>query len=152
MKKLYFLAPMLLLVGCSAEQVTQSLDLAQMGVDAAGAAATVPSPASPWLGIAALAGNAVLGVVGVALKKKHDSKKVQANAHYQGINKVAEKVEEFAWELKRGDVDPKAIGEALTGLVKSTMEEAHSAYGVYQDIEKEIHKLKKQKELSKIDG
>jgi hypothetical protein len=152
MKKLIYFAPILLLAGCTPEQVGQAFDVAQMGVDAAGTAAMVPSPASPWLGIASIAGNAILGVAGYALKKKHDSKKVENNAHYQGVNKVAEKVEMFAWQLKRDDVDPKAIGDALEGLVKSTMEEVHSAYGVYEQVEKHIHQLRKNKEMSRIDG
>lgn len=153
MKKLIYFTPALLLVGCTPEQLGQAFDVAQMGVDAAGTASMVPSPASPWLGIASIAGNAILGVAGYALKKKHDSKKVEQNAHFQAINKVAERVEEFAYQLKRGkDIDPKDIGESLTGLVKSTTEEVHSAYGVYEQIEKQIHKLRKNKEMSRIDG
>ena len=152
MKKLIYLTPILLLVGCDASQITQSLDIAQTGVDLASAGAAMPTPAAPILGIVSVIGNLILGIGGVALKKKHSSAKMENNAHYQGIKNVAEKIEEVAWQLKTGKVDPEKLSDNLAGLVKGTMEEAHSAYGVYKQVEDQLAKLKKKGEISKIDG
>ena len=152
MKRLIYFAPVLLIVGCAPEQVGQAFDFAQMGADASGAAAAVPSPLSPYLGIASLAGNAIIGIAAAIFKSKHNSEKVQNNAHFQGVKNVADRVEALASDLKSGNVDTSNIADSLSGLVKATMEEAHSAYGVYEQVEKRLADMKKKGEISKING
>ena len=85
----------------------------------------------------------VLAAGGYKAFRKIGSEKDKNNANYRAIRSVIESTEDLAWMLNTGKIDAKEAGEKLEGLVSGAVQTAHSANGVYQEVRKDLMKLRK---------
>lgn len=149
MKKVLLLFVLVGIIGCSPAEKDKTEDIVEKTTKVVEVVTDIAAAAGVPFAVPVGSAVAFLGTTILALLKRGSEKK-KKEALYQSTADISTAIESVVSGIKDKTISIEDIGNILPGLVKNVSTNAHSAYGVYKDIEKDLNKLQAKGKIKKL--
>lgn len=149
MKKYLLLFALVGIIGCTPAEKDKAADIIGKTTAVVDVVTDIAATAGVPFAVPVGTAFAFLSTTVLAILKRGSEKK-KKEALYQSTADISTAIGSVVSGIKDKSISLEEVGKLLPGLVKDVSVNAHSAYGVYKDIEKDLNKLQAKGKVKKL--